>query len=184
MAQINCILYKISTDTIIDYNFIVNSEALPLTGYDPDLKVYAKYTPYAEPSYDSRGWILVITGTRIETPHPIWTDLLTYEITYSTQRRTNAALYLVVDDMLALADNQLLPANICLGKQQRTFRIHRKEYKGLTLSPQEEALVDEMDLIANAMDDNADNADAMKDYIDANPTLVPDFDAGWTTEIV
>lgn len=36
MAIIDCILYSISQNAIIDFNFEINSDALPLTGYNPD----------------------------------------------------------------------------------------------------------------------------------------------------
>jgi len=184
MAIIDCVLYSISQDAIIDFNFEVNSDALPLTGYDPDLKVYAKETPYPEPEYDSRGYTLITTGTRYETPHPDWPDLLEYRYTFSTLRKTDNELYLAVDAMEAWANNELAPDTQYGSKRQRNNKLLHKKINGITLTTEEDDYMNAMDVIADAMDDNADNADNMKDFIEANPTLIPDFDAGWTTEIV
>lgn len=186
MAQIDCILYSISQNAIIDFNFEISSDALPLTGYNPDLIVYAKNIPYSEPEYDSRGLTLVTTGTRLTTSHPVWADLLEYQITYSTLKKSTNELYLAVDNMEALANEQLAPNNIFGSKRQRYNKLLHKKEKGLTLTQDEEDYLDMMDTIADAMDDNSDNANNMYDFIELHTgdNEIPDFDSGWTTEIV
>lgn len=186
MEQIDCILYSISQDAIIDFNFNVNSDALPLTGYDPDLVVYAENTPYSEPEYDSRGFTIITTGTRMANQHPAWPDLLEYRITYSTLKKSTNDLYLAVDNMEAWANEELAPNNIYGSKRQRYNKLLHKKEKGLALTPDEDDYMDMMDTIADAMDDNNDNADQMKDFIESHigDNQIPDFDAGWTTKII
>lgn len=181
---LQCVTYSISQGAIINPNYYINTDNLPITGLDPDYKVYGYYIPYAEPEYDSRGWTLIITKTMIDSPHPIYgSNLLTYEVTYSLQRKSDEELYLAVDNAETNANEQLLPAIASTSKRQRSIKLLHKKSNGFTLTQDETDFLDLMDEYADAMDDNADNADSMKDYIEANPTLVPDFDAGWTTSL-
>ena len=179
MALVPCILYRISTDQIIDYDCELNSDYLPPSGLDPDLEYYAKYEPFPEPEYDPRGWRLIVTSVRVESSHPTWPALDKYETTYSLDRRTDEELKASVDTMQAWADEQLCPINHA-SNETRVKKIYHKKIKGLPTEQWEEDLVDAVDNIASKMDDNSDNKDIMYDYIDANPTLVPDFDDGWT----
>lgn len=184
MTLIPCILYKKSTQTIIDFDTQVSSDALPVSGLDPDLEYYAKHTPFLEPEYDNRGFRLVETGELKTTPHPNWPDLKTYEITFDTEKRTTLELKASVLQAHELADNQL---NVFYtnsdSKNKRAQRVQNKKLKGLTPTAKEEALLDEIDALGDKLDANADNAETMNAYIEVhtNDNLIPDFDAGWTT---
>ncbi len=181
---LRCYVYSISQDKIINYNYPVETDNLPLAGLDPDLKVYGEHIPFPEPPFDSRGWNLIITNTMKESAHPTYPDLLTYEITYTTERLTDEQLYSSVDTMETYSNELLAPTISYGGKRQRYNGIIHRKTNGTNPTTKEDSFLLEMDNIADAMDNNSDNADSMKDYIDNNPTLVPDFDAGWTTEIV
>lgn len=181
--KLRCVVYSISQNAIVNNNYLVETDNLPIQGLDPDLKVYGEYIPYSQPPYDSRGWKLIITNTRDDSPHPTYPDLLTYEITYTLERLTNPELYESVNNQEIYANEQLAPSITFGNKRQRYNRIIHKKLNGINPSIKEDAFLLDMDDIADAMDDNKDNADLMKDYIENNPTLVPDFDAGWTTSI-
>lgn len=184
MAQLRCRVWSISLNDFVNQNFIVNTDNLPIQGLDPDLKVYGDYEPYGEPPFDSRGYKLVTTEERQESAHPIYNNgLLTYSITHSLQRLTDAEIFTSIDNMEAWANDQLAPP-INLGfKRQRYNKVLHKKVKGLTLTTEESDFLDDMDEISDVMEDNADNAQSMKDFTENNPTLVPDFDSGWTTSL-
>jgi hypothetical protein len=186
--KLKCVVYSISEGKIINYNYEILTENLPIQGLDPDLKVYGFYYTNTEPPYDSRTQTLNIIQNMVESPHPVYgtadPNLLTYQVTYDLERKTDEELYFQVGLMEAWANNELLPAEQGrLGKQQRNQKILHKKIKGLSLEQWEEDLIEEMDTISDAMDQNSDNADQIKDYIDANPTLIPDLDSGWITSI-
>lgn len=177
---LQCVVYSISEDRIVNYNYGVETDNLPISGLDPDLKVYGTYYTNSIPPYDSRTQTLIITKLTIDNPHPTYPDLLTYQITYSLQRKTDEELYSQVDAMEAYVNSLLFPeTDSRLGKQQRYFKILNKKVQGIPTTTDEDNLSSLMDSIADAMDSNADNADLIKDYIDANPTLIPDLDSGW-----
>lgn len=181
---LQCVTYKISLGAIVNHAYYIETDNLPIQGLDPDYKVYGYYIPYPEPQYDPRGWTLIITKTMIDSPHPIYgTNLLTYEVTYSLQRKSNELLYLAVDNAETNANEQLLPSISSTSKRQRSIKLLHKKSKGIELEQDEDEFLDLMDEYADAMDDNADNADTMKDYIESHPNDVPDFDAGWTITI-
>jgi len=180
---LRCYVWSIAANDIINNNFIVETDNLPIVGLDPDLKVYGEHIPFPEPPFDSRGWNLIIVNSRNDVPHPLYPDLLTYATTYSLERLSNELLNLSVDNAETNANEQLAPTISYGSKRQRYNGIIHRKTNGSNPTAPEDAFLLNMDDIADAMDNNADNADSMYDYIDANPTLVPDFDAGWTTTV-
>lgn len=181
---LKCVVFSISEDRIINYNYIVETDNLPIQGLDPDLKVYGEHYTNSEPPYDSRVQTLDILKSMVDNPHPTYPDLLTYQVTYDLSRKTNAELNDAVDAMEAYVNNILLPEDKGrVGKQQRYLKILNKRAQGIPLNTVEETLSLSMDTVADAMNDNADNADQIKDFIENNPTAIPDLDSGWTETI-
>lgn len=184
MAQLRCRVWSISLNDFVNQNFIVNTDNLPIQGLDPDLKVYGDYEPYPEPPFDSRGYKLITTEQRQDQAHPIYNNgLLTFSITHSLQRLTDAELNESVDNMESWANNQISSPTLLGFKRQRAQKALRREAKGQNLTNDELELLNSMDDIADIMEDNYDNAQDMKEYIANNPTLVPDFDSGWTISL-
>lgn len=182
MTLIPCILYRKSTASIIDFDTQLNSDSLPVSGLDPDLEYYAKHTPYTEPEYDGRGFMLVKTGEIKTTAHPDWPDLKAYEITYSLLKRTTAELNESVLQAHELADRTLRSVyKNSDSKSVRAQRVQNKKLAQITTSPKEDALLQEIDELADKLDQNADNADLMYDFIEAHEgdQQIPDFDDGW-----
>lgn len=179
---LRCVVYSISLGEVVNNNWIIETDNLPLGSLDPDLKVYGEHIPYPEPPFDSRGWELIITNSMNDDPHPVYPSLLTYQITYALNRLSNEKLYESVDTMNIWADNQLMPNTIGGSRRQRQNKLLNKKILA-PLTQDEEDYLDEMDNIADYMDSNADNADQMKDFIENNTTSVPDFDYGWIISI-
>ena len=178
-----CKVYSISQDIIVNDVYIVETDNLPIKNSDPDLKYYGVNTIDNTGGYDMRGYDKSITEEMIESAHPSYPDLLEYRITITAVRKSNEDLYLVVDSLEYSANEQLAPNKTYGHKRQRQNRILNKKAGGTNPTTEEDEFLEAMDEIANAIDDNADNADSMKDYIEANPTLIPDFDVSWTISI-
>lgn len=184
MAQLKCIVYDTVDETTVNDNLILDTDTqLPVEGLDSKYKIYGEYIPFVEPPFDSRGWILTVTKTRIDNPHPVYPDVLTYEITYTLTRRSNEELYNSVDVEENWANEQLFPSLGRVKKQTKQASVLHKKTNNEQISEEEESNLEYMDNVNDAMDNNADNADRMKSFIEDNPTLVPDFDDGWTTSI-
>ena len=184
--MIKCVLYSISQDTIINYNFTVNSDALPLTGYDPDLKVYAINEPYPEEEVDPRGYDIVKTWTRLETFHPIWATLKECRLTYTYPKLSTELLKQAVINKKAWANEMLFPFSVQTEKTAKHTWVTHKKVKKDDLDPWMEDILLEMDAIIEGMIDNDSNAVAMDSYIDAHvgDNTIPNFDEGWTTSYI
>lgn len=104
MATVKCVLYRISTDEIINFNYMVSDEFLPPQGLDPDLKVYAYYYPHPEPEFDSRLFILKVTSELVEQPHPVYTTVNQYRVSYSEEKRD-------IQEMITEVKNAMVQAN-------------------------------------------------------------------------
>lgn len=179
--MLRCWVYSISEGRVINPNYVVNTDNLPIQGLDPDVKVYGEYFTNSSLPYDSRTQTEVLTETMVDDPHPVYgTNLLTYQRTYSYDIKQQAELFLSVDNAEENANNQL-PA--LASKRQRYMKILHKKVKEITLTQEEEDFLDLNDQVADAMEQNADNAEQIKEFIVANPTQIPDLDSGWTTSI-
>lgn len=183
MAMLRCWVWSISQNDYVNTNYIVNTDLLPIQGLDPDLKVYGEHIPYPPMEIDSEISQLGITQQRLESPHPLYPSLLTYQITYSEVLRPQAELLVAVDNREALA-NDMLAQPILLGsKRQRYNKLLHKKVKGLSITQDESDFMDSMDELADAMQDNADNAESIKEWIIDHPGETPDITTGWTTSL-
>lgn len=182
---LRCAIFSISLNAVINYDYYVQTDNLPIVGLDPDLKVYGEYFTNSPLPFDSRGQREIITKSLIDNPHPTYPSLLTWQVTYSVEKLSDELLQQSVDNMEVLANDQLAPNSKYGSKRQRYNKIQRKEVKGITLTQDEEDYLDMMDAFADAMEDNADNADNMYDFIELHTgdNEIPDFDSGWTTSI-
>ena len=181
---LRCIVYSISQDEIVNANFMVETNNLPLQGLDPDLKVYGEYYTNSQQPFDSRCYKEVITMTRVESAHPVYPSLLTYQITYSSVLLTNTELQDSINNMESLANQELMSYISSASEQQITLRLHHKKIKGIGLTQEEEDFLDLMDQYGDAMDQNKDRRIELYDLIEDYPEqLVEQIDLGWTTSI-
>lgn len=188
MPNLRCVVYSISEDRIINNNYIIITENLPIQGLDPDLKVYGEYYLNQEPPYDSRSQTLNIVKTRVESSHPTYgaqdPNLLTYEINHQVIVKSQSDLYLAVDQAQQNANNLLdFNEGITEAIKHRNQKILHKKIQQLPLAQWEDDLNDLMDNVADAKDENSDNADLIKDFIQNNPNQIPDLDSGWKTSL-
>jgi len=179
---LRCVVYSISQAEIVNANYEIETDNLPIQGLDPDLKVYGEYKTNSPQPFDSRCMIEIIT--MVESAHPIYTSLLTYQITYSSQLLTNPELQISIDNMESLVNQQLMSYINSASEQQIALRLHHKKIKGIGLTQAEEDFLDLMDQYGDAMDENKDRKDELYDLIEDHPEqLVAQIDLGWTTEI-
>jgi|SRR3972149_5159202 len=181
---LRCVVFSTSQNQIVNANYEVETNNLPLQGLDPDLKVYGEYKTNSPQPFDSRCMKEVITQTMVESAHPVYPSLLTYQITYSSQLLTNPELQISIDNMESLANQQLMSYINSASEQQIALRLHHKKIKGIGLTQAEEDFLDLMDEYGDAMDENSDRKDDLYDLIEDHPEqLAAQIDLGWTTEI-
>jgi len=181
--NIRCYVFSISENKIVNYNYGVDSNSLPIVGLDPDLKLYAEHFTNSEAPIDSRVLISVLTEGRVEQAHPVYPSLLTYQKTYSTQRRQLTELIEAIREAENSANETLFPYVGRVAKLTKAHGINAKKIAQIALDSDEQALSDEMDSLMDAMNDNADNAQDLIDFAEANVNNIPNLNDGWVTSI-
>lgn len=185
MAQIRVHIWDTIQEAYVDDNFYALDTTLlesGIIGLPSTQTAHAEYIPEPIPSYDSRGWNLVITNIRLETAHPVYSKVKTYQITYSLSRKTNAEIIKAITDAEADANNQIMPFADQSKKLNKQNRLMRKKLNNQKLNSNEEAFMAGMDELQEKFELNEANAEAKIAYTEAHATLVPDFNTGWTIE--
>jgi len=133
----------------------------------------------AIPTYDRRTHNLVITEDNTNDPHPTYTHLKQYTITYSTVKKSNAQ---IVDEVI-LAEEE---ANKTILSNKNRFKylaiglaILERKAEGQNITPKMQNILDIITTKATNMWLNDTEADTKK--ATANADGVPDLDAGWNT---
>jgi len=172
-----CILYRISTQEIINFNYSVSDEFLPPQGLDPDLQCLAKYEPFPQPELDARVFKLVITNEVTNVNHPIYPAVKAYKITYSEERRTKEEMKLAVDNAWFYANQSVYAFYDSDNFQSKSIAILYKKSEGQALEVWETEF---LELISNmtAKIQNNDSVKAQK-YAAIDANQIVDTDLGW-----
>lgn len=180
MAFVKCVIYRKSTQQIINYNYVVNDEVFPVVLSDPDLACFIEYKPLPEPEFDARLYKLQVTSEVTENTHPDYPSMKTYEITYKEVPRTKEE---ISNDALT----EMLNANIGVYNgfrmdelQTKAIPILLKKINGNPLETWEQEIVD---LISNVGAKIQDNQSIYDQKIAAiNDGQIVDLEAGFIKE--
>jgi hypothetical protein len=183
--MINCVLIQKSTRQIINPNAnYPRVDGEPVVGLDPDLLYLAKYTPYPEPDYDSRAYVLVTLLPDIATinfdsipAHPSWPNIKEYRITYTTQLRTVDDLKLSVTNAESMANEAVFPDGKRMKAMLLAIASLIKLHNGLTLNTKEQNNLDKVAAYSVKVWKNDKKKKDKEDEIDAS--VIPNFDEGW-----
>jgi hypothetical protein len=138
------VLIRKSTGEIIKHDFYPNVDIVPIVGLDPDLEWLLKVTPYSEPPYDSRIYILLRTEKITQIPCEDYPFLNQYRITFSTVKRTN-------DDIKLAIENAETDANEAIVNYSQRVKILTlglavlfRKVDGLVLTNKEQNVADKI----------------------------------------
>lgn len=178
------VLVEKSTKSILRYAPYPRLEVTPfLEGeIDPDLEWLVIYTPYQEPDYDSRIYILVTNNPDLNfldsfLSHPNYPGVKAYQITYSTEKRAKIDIIISIDNREKEANNLIWSESIHKDKMLLMLNASAKAATGALLNNEEQLLLDDMAAIAVKISKNRDNRNLLVAQINAN--LVPNIDSGW-----
>lgn len=175
--SIAAVLIRKSTGEIIKHANYPNDDGSPIVGLDPDLEWLAKYIPYVAPDYDPRIFVLQQTEAITIEPHPLYTNLKQYKITYATNRRTDAEIILHIENAETEANETLL------NYKERTkifvlaVGVLIRRLDNLATSPKEKAILDKMTGIATNVWKNDTELKAKLTQVADG--LEPNIDALW-----
>lgn len=172
------VLIRKSTGEIIKHADYPREDMAPIVGLDPDLEWLIKYTPYKQPDYDSRIFILNTTESITTQPHPTWTHLNQYQITFSTVKRQAAEIAEAIVNAENQANSEVFPYTKQLKLLALGLGVLFRRVEGMTLTAKETAIKDKCLSIAVNIWKNHDAYTAKVAAVNAGQE--PAIDEGWT----
>ncbi len=171
------VLMRISTGEILERENYPRIDMEPIVGMDPDLVYLLVYTPYPEPNYDSRIFKLNTIEEVTTDPHPDYSHLNQFRVTYTTTKREVDEIKVEVDNAECLCNE-----GIFLKPKQLKYLVMgmgamNRARNGITITDREEEILSNIQSYAVKFAQAEDNALNMYDQIDENEE--PDIDSGW-----
>ena len=187
MALINTVLIRWNDHperteyTVLNENLTLNSDFLPPTGMDPDLEVLVPYIPYEIPDYDPRIHYLQITKVPTTTPHPTYTQVNQWLITYNIIKRTNDEIKESIENAKNDSNNLAFPIQKQLEHIVVGLNALKKYVLGQNLSPVELVVNQRITQYANTLLANRENEELLKGIVDADGE--PNLNEGWIVDV-
>lgn len=171
------VLIQKSTGNIIKFADYPREDMQPISGLDPDLEWLVITTPYVQPDYDSRIYVLNQIDSITTTPHPQWTWLNQYQRTWQTVKRTAAEIETAIYNAENNANNQVFPYEKQLKILALGIGVLYRNVAGMTLTHKEVAIKNKCLAIATNIWKNHDTRTAKVAAVNAGEE--PDIDADW-----
>lgn len=177
MGALPCVLLQVSTGSIIKHGLYPREDMAEILDLDPDYKWLVKVTPFPAPDYDPRYFVLNTVQAVTTEAHPEYSYLDVYKTTYTVTKRPVEEIEFHVRQAQKEADTAL-----CNTEDQLSFTLKvqsalDRQQQGLTLTTEEQAILDKSRAIKVKLDKNQDNYNVLMTSINAGNE--PDMDAGW-----
>lgn len=114
MAIVKIMIWNKITNQVVNDNYVMDSDNLPIQGLDPNYEAYIYHTPNQPAPIDVRKFVSIEHRERTTTPHPLFAGYNQYLITYTEELRPNAELIIEVK-------NREKEANAMLKQWQITY---------------------------------------------------------------
>jgi hypothetical protein len=162
---------------------------LPVVGLDPDLIYLAKNTPYPEPEYDPRIYILItqlpdLASLNFDTmpSHPDHPNIKEYRITYTTEQRLNEAISTSIDNAESIANQNVFPGEVQVKSMLLAISSLIKLQNSLKLNKDEQKNLDTVVAYSSTVWENNQMAQEKKTLLATNQ--IPDIDAGFLKAVL
>lgn len=182
--SIQSVLVQKSTKSILKYAPYPRLEITPFPegDLDPDLEWLIIYTPYPEPDYDSRIYIMVTNEPDLNflssfPNHPDYNGIKSYQITYSPEKRSNEEIIISIDNAEKDANNIIWSEQVHKDRMLFMLSASAKAAAGFQLNAEEEASQEEMAAIVVKLSKNKANRNLLISQVESNQ--VPNIDLGW-----
>lgn len=172
------VLIRKSTGEIIKHADYPREDMQPIVGLDPDLEWLVKYTPFVQPDYDSRIYMMQTVEAVTTDPHPQWTHLHQYRITFSTVKRQNAEIETAILNAENEANSNVFPYEKQLKILALGIGVLFRRVEGMPLTAKETAIKSKcLDIAVNIWKNHDNYAEKVADV---KAGREPAIDAGWT----
>lgn len=142
------VLIRKSTGEIIKRALYPRSDMQPIVGLDPDLEWLLQYEPYQAPDYDSRVYTLNRFESITSEPHPIYSHLNQFLITYSTTRRIDSEIIINIENKETMCNESMLKYEKQLKLMALSIGVLFRNLDGMTLTTKEQTIKDFMMALA------------------------------------
>jgi len=180
--MVPAVLIRKSTKEIIKQDLYPREDMLPVVGLDPDYEWLIKNTPYAEPDYDPRIFIMQTNLPDLQflenfQEHHDYEGLREYRITYNPIKRPNSEIIMAIENAEKEANSTIWSEGV--HKDGTMFMISsvRKEAQNMALTTEEQEYLDKLAIINEKLAKNLD-AKNMKILL-VNSGVEPNIDEGW-----
>jgi len=171
------VLIRKSTGEIIKHADYPRLDMQPVSGLDPDLEWLIKTTPYVQPDYDSRIYILNQIESVTTEPHQEWPWLNQYQITFQTVKRISEEIIQAIENAENEANSNVLPYTKQLKILSLGVATLFRRVEGMTLTAKETKIKNKCLAIGTNVWKNHDTATAKVAEVTAGSE--PQIDAGW-----
>lgn len=182
--SVPAVLIRKSTKQIIKHADYPKADLTPFAvgEIDPDYEWLIKNIPFAEPSYDSRVWVMTTVLPDLNfiadfIEHPQYAGIREYRITYEPVKRPNEDIIRSIENAEKEANN--LVFSDAVHKDEIAFMLNsvHKDAKSLGLTAEEQTQIDKLSLVTVALAKNKDNTAILTAQVIAG--LEPNIDLGW-----
>jgi len=180
--SVPAVLIRKSTKQIIKEDLYPRADMSAIEGMDPDYEWLVKYTPFAEPPYDSRIYIMdektpVGEELLVCPPHPNYTGLKAYSLTFTPIRRPDSDIIRSIENAQKEANNGVFSEAV--HKDEFAFMLNsiHKDAKGQILTIEEQDQIDKLAIVTVNLAKNQDAAENKIAQVIAGQ--VPNIDLGW-----
>lgn len=171
------VLIRKSTGEIIKHADYPRVDMELIVGLDPDLEWLLKYTPFVEPDYDSRIYILRRIEEVTTTPHPEYPHLNQYKIIFATVKRAVDEITLAIENAENDANNGVFPHTRQLKMIVLGLGVLFRKVEGMALTAKETVVREKVLALATKV---WKNDQVLRDKVaELSAGLEPNFDEGW-----
>lgn len=171
------VLIRKSTGEIIKHANYPREDMQPITGLDPDLEWLVKRELFKQPDYDSRIFILNQNEEITTKADEEFIHLNKYEISYTTEKRSDDEIKFSIENAERNANEQLFPFEKQMKLLLLGVGVLFRKIEGMTLNEKEQTIADAITATSVQMWKN-DQATIDK-KIDVDDGIEPNIDEGW-----
>jgi len=182
--SVPAVLINKTTKLIMTHSVYPREDMQPITAadLDPNYEWLVCYTPFAEPSYDSRIFIMEEITPKDDAllqtaEHPNYPGIKCYPLTYNPIKRPNAEIIVSIENAEKEANNLVFSESI--HKDALVFMVGSldKKVDGQALTTDEQSEIDKLALIKVQFAKNRDCALNKIAQVEAEQT--PNISEGW-----
>ncbi len=182
--SVPAVLIRKSTKQIIKHADYPKADLSPFAEgeIDPDYEWLIKHTPFAEPTYDSRIFIMEDVMPDLNflaefQEHPSYPGIREYRMTFNPIKRSDESIILEIENAETMANSSIFSEVTHVREFALMMNSIYKDAKSLALNAEEQAKIDHLNSVNTKFLQNQDTKNIKIAQVNAG--LEPNIDEGW-----